>query len=196
MILTKGTTWISETARSVLLHGIEGISIKELVDVLENNYKSRDACWAAISRLTKKLNDQGFIELQGEKRARFLITTVKGKSQIGRDIILKLPIQTRLKDGAKRILKTGVRDKLEDLILELLAKRGELTIRDIANYLNVQDSIVSSEVQHLSEKEILTKDIKKIKQVEVPFYHLNWRKALGPLSKIIPKHVPEEKTND
>ncbi|MHA1144192.1 MAG: hypothetical protein ACTSRW_05595 [Candidatus Helarchaeota archaeon] len=168
--MTKKAHQLSKTAKRVLLQGIDGITIKELVDALEDNYKSRDACWAAISRLTKKLNERGLIKLQGGKRSRFLTTTIDGKLQVQKEIPFNLPPRSRLKSSARTAINSEVQVKLEDLILEILAKHGELTIRHIFQ---------------LTRKKILSREIKIIKQTRIPYYYLNWTLVHEPLAKII-----------
>ncbi|MHC1591484.1 MAG: hypothetical protein ACXQS8_05320 [Candidatus Helarchaeales archaeon] len=185
--MTKAARWLSDTAKKVLLHGIDGISIKDLVDELEGNYKSRDACWAAISRLTKSLNEKGLIQIQGKNRTRFLITTLKGKDKIKKDLPLNLPEKIRLKTSANSVVKSNSSDKLDDLIMEILAKRGELTIQDLSNFLNVDENVLSLRVENLVRKKILTKETRMIKKNSIEFYYLNWTLVHGPISKIIPE---------
>ncbi len=183
--MTKKAHQLSKTAKRVLLQGIDGITIKELVDALEDNYKSRDACWAAISRLTKKLNERGLIKLQGGKRSRFLTTTIDGKLQVQKEIPFNLPPRSRLKSSARTAINSEVQVKLEDLILEILAKHGELTIQDLANFLDVEEQVISRHVFQLTKKKILSREIKIIKQTRIPYYYLNWTLVHEPLAKII-----------
>ena len=190
--MTKGANWLSDTARDVLRYGIEGITIKDLVDAFENKYKSRDACWAALSRLTKKLNAQGYITLLGGRRTRSLITTIKGKDQIKRDLSLKLPTQARLRLHGKKSATLDSTNKLEELLLEVLAKYGELTIQDLATSLQVEETKISNIVQQLWEKRILFKATKTIGQVEVQLFYLNWKLAHEPLHKIISSDSNED----
>ncbi len=158
--------------------------MKDLVDLMLENYSSRDTAWAAISRTVKKLASLKLIEDKENDRFSYIKTTLKGKMIVQESIPLELVADDRIKFLIKE-LKTRDFDssKLKEIILELFSKYGKLSFEDLNNLLQLPKDILENELNDMKDK--LKKEIIKVDEKEQIYYFINWKLLFSPIKDIL-----------
>jgi len=128
--------------------------MKELVDLMLENYVNRDTAWAAVSRTVKKLASMKLIEDKDKNRFSFVKSTIKGKLIVQDKIPLELIADDRIKKQIKEIQKSKMYShKLKEIILELLSMHGKLSFQDLNDLLQLPEETLKNVLFEMKDKE-------------------------------------------
>lgn len=180
--------WLSELSKNILILSENGISISEIVNRLHKNYKSKQTCWAAISRACKKLARKNLLTLyKRNSRVQEVLTTINGKKLIHEHCsdleILSLQGNiTKFQQRSREITELtenenyNMNPEIKKLILQILAKYGELTLEGISYCLELPQS----EVINLLDQMIRSSLILRIENLDIKF-QINWKYLFLPV---------------
>ncbi|NHI92869.1 MAG: hypothetical protein EAX96_10240 [Candidatus Lokiarchaeota archaeon] len=182
--MTRIQKKIGATGEKILVYCINGRSMADLVDLMLEQYSSRDTCWAAISRTVKRLASLDLIEDKEKERFNFIKTTSKGRLLVQEKIPLELISDDRIKFLIQEMKSRELDlDKLKELILEILSKFGRQTANDLSKFLQISSDIIVKVLNEMDDK--LKKEVIIVNEKEETYYFINWKLIFSPIKKIL-----------
>jgi len=195
---------ISELGKNVLILAENGISISEIVNILHKKYNSKRTCWAAVSRICKNLSQKSLLELyKKNNRVEYIQTTLQGKKLI-RDICDDLEIisfghEIEQFQKMSRIIKEQSNyssnpmnlinnNEIKKLILQILAKYGELSRSSLARCLELDEKILSEILNSMINSSLILK-LRSQNNPNIIKYQLNWKYLFLPIKNICDKNT-------
>ena len=198
-IPTKSEKWISDLQKKILIISENGIYISQIVNRLQKNYNSKQTAWAAISRICKNLSKKNLLELQKKNsRVKYVQTTIQGKNLIRElcndlEIIALNPSMRQFNDISKKIKKKINFSKnpekllnnedMNKLILEILAKYGELSLKGLSHCIDLPELLLKNILNNLINSSYILR-IKNPKEINDDNFQLNWGYLLLPIKNI------------
>ncbi|MHA1309336.1 MAG: hypothetical protein ACTSWR_05420 [Candidatus Helarchaeota archaeon] len=195
----KSEKWLSDLGKSILILSENGILISEIVNKLQKRYNSKQTCWASISRTCRILANKNLLELfKKNNRVESVQTTLKGK-QLIRDLCTDLEIIAINQSIKKyRNISENLKEKLnfsnnnmelinsyeiKKLILEILAKYGELTLTGISQCVDLPTPILSKILDNMKENSLILQNSLSDKNDYIK-YQINWKYLFLPIKNI------------
>ncbi|MHA1269115.1 MAG: hypothetical protein ACTSPY_04950 [Candidatus Helarchaeota archaeon] len=191
--------WISELNKSILLLSQNGISISEVVNLLQKNYNSKQTCWAAISRTCKNLANKKLLEvIKRNKRVVHIQTSLLGKKLIYeicdeleilsntpkikmyREISTKIKHKINYSSNSENLIDN---DEIRKLILEILAKYGELTLHGLSYCIDIPEILLDKILNNMIDSSLILR-VKDNDRDDINKFQINWKYLFLPIKKI------------